>query len=220
MSLVRSRLSPAIEARFILDHTRTQSAERAVQDLVDGALAMAVVTLAQQSVPALSSQMEAWKAIPGYEGRYEASCQGRIRSLVHNKNQCRNVLRKTPLILKQQRKKDIYEYYYVHNLVLAAFVGPRPEGHEGCHRNGKSWDNRLENLRWATPKENSADKAKHGTVLKGSQLKVAKLNEEKVREIRRLYESGVGPTALAKKFGVYIRTIFFVVRREKWKHVT
>jgi hypothetical protein len=196
---------------------------------------MAVVTLAQQSVPALSSQMEAWKAIPGYEGRYEASCQGRIRSLVHNKNQCRNVLRKTPLILKQQRKKDIYEYYYVslpfvqegpkrhhyvHNLVLAAFVGPRPEGHEGCHRNGKSWDNRLENLRWATPKENSADKAKHGTVLKGSQLKVAKLNEEKVREIRRLYESGVGPTALAKKFGVYIRTIFFVVRREKWKHVT
>ena len=51
----------------------------------------------------------------------------------------------------------------VHHLVLEAFVGPRPEGHEARHLNGNCQDNRLKNLQWGTPEENAADKVKHRT---------------------------------------------------------
>jgi hypothetical protein len=51
----------------------------------------------------------------------------------------------------------------VHLLVLEAFIGPRPEGHQGAHENGNKLDNRLDNLRWKTPGENNRDKRRHGT---------------------------------------------------------
>lgn len=51
---------------------------------------------------------------------------------------------------------------YVHQLVLEAFVGPRPEGMVACHWNDISDDNRVENLRWATPQENRMDTIRNG----------------------------------------------------------
>jgi hypothetical protein len=56
----------------------------------------------------------------------------------------------------------------VHHLVLEAFVGPRPAGHEAAHGDGDKTNNALANLRWATPKENAADRYRHGTVLFGT----------------------------------------------------
>lgn len=56
----------------------------------------------------------------------------------------------------------------VHQLVLEAFVGPRPEGMEGCHNNGDCTDNRLENLRWDTSSNNKLDMLIHGTHPNGS----------------------------------------------------
>lgn len=51
----------------------------------------------------------------------------------------------------------------VHSLVLEAFVGPRPEGHEVCHKNGNRLDNRLENLTYGTRSENGFDSVRHRT---------------------------------------------------------
>jgi hypothetical protein len=51
----------------------------------------------------------------------------------------------------------------VHHLVLIAFVGPRPEGFDGCHNDGNPANNCLDNLRWDTPSGNMRDKRKHGT---------------------------------------------------------
>ncbi|MGC5078489.1 HNH endonuclease signature motif containing protein [Agrococcus sp. DT81.2] len=51
----------------------------------------------------------------------------------------------------------------VHHLVLEAFVGPRPDGMFGCHWNDDPYDNRLENLRWATPSANSLDSVRNRT---------------------------------------------------------
>jgi hypothetical protein len=58
--------------------------------------------------------------------------------------------------------------FYVHELVLLVFVGPRPsEKHEALHGNATRDDNRLENLRWGTTKENADDREKHGHVHRG-----------------------------------------------------
>ena len=50
----------------------------------------------------------------------------------------------------------------VHRVVLEAFVGPCPEGHEACHNNGNPSDNRLENLRWDTKSANALDRVRDG----------------------------------------------------------
>lgn len=50
----------------------------------------------------------------------------------------------------------------VHRLVLEAFVGPCPDGLEGCHGNGIPDDNRLDNLRWDTHESNMADRDQTG----------------------------------------------------------
>lgn len=50
----------------------------------------------------------------------------------------------------------------VHVLVLEAFVGPRPDGLQGCHWNDIKTDNRLENLRWDTASANMHDKVRNG----------------------------------------------------------
>lgn len=52
--------------------------------------------------------------------------------------------------------------YLVHHLVLKAFVGPKPAGMECRHLNGNPADDRLENLKWGTPTENSYDTVRHG----------------------------------------------------------
>lgn len=118
---------------------------------------------------------EQWLPVVGWEGFYEVSDLGRIRSVA------RIVIR------SDGRKRTVYakdlqphttRYGYrvaglyrgnkgtnapVHRLVLEAFVGPCPDGMEACHGNGVRDDNRLENLRWDTRKANVADMLNHGT---------------------------------------------------------
>jgi len=116
--------------------------------------------------------LEVWRPIPGYEGLYDVSDHGRLRSWL-TRNPCGKRREEEPVVLAQTQKGCEYNrvelrgngkknYCRVHMLVLAAFVGPRPEGHEGAHWNGDSRDNRLSNLRWATHAENEADKRRHG----------------------------------------------------------
>ena len=98
---------------------------------------------------------EIWKDIPGYEGIYQASNFGRIRSLKRNKalilkpGRCGSGYCKVKLWLNNVAK-DLS----VHRLVWTAFNGPIPEGLQINHLNEIKSDNRLENLSLCTPKEN------------------------------------------------------------------
>lgn len=108
----------------------------------------------------------------------------------------------------------------IHTLVMTAFVGPCPEGMQVAHNNGDRTDNRLENLRYATPLENSGDKFEHGTVLRGEQFSFAKMTEQTVLEIRRLYETGeFSQQSLADKFGINQTNVSQIVRRKTWTHI-
>lgn len=108
----------------------------------------------------------------------------------------------------------------IHRLVALAFLGPPPTpSHQVAHCNGDPYDNRLENLRWATATENNRDKAVHGTQCKGSTHGKSKLKETDVPAIRALAKSGIGPTAIAKTYGVRKGTIQFLLEGRTWSHV-
>jgi hypothetical protein len=127
----------------------------------------------------MTPEIETWLPVPGYEGYYEASDMGRVRSVdrvVMRSNGVSQfwkgrVLRpgramtsahlhvslRTPCI----RPKTIR----VHQLVMQTFVGPPPEGLEDCHANNDATDNRLENLRYDTHAANMRDLANRGIYL-------------------------------------------------------
>ncbi len=110
----------------------------------------------------------------------------------------------------------------VHTLMLSAFVGPKPPGHECRHLNGNRLDNRLDNLAWGTHAENISDSFRHGTNGKGMKSHTPKLTDDEVREIRRLRAENVCRRQVAARFGVTMATITRVVncsRRGGWGHV-
>lgn len=114
---------------------------------------------------------ERWLAVPGYEGSYEVSCRGRVRSL--DRRDSRGHRRRGKLLTPGAAEgahptvalcvNGIARSHHVHRLVLLAFVGPRPEDMQACHWNDDPTDNRIENLRWDTPSANSLDSVRNGT---------------------------------------------------------
>lgn len=115
---------------------------------------------------------EIWKPIPGWEGSYEVSDHGRVRSVdrivttrtgVRKRYQGRVLAltadRSGHLAVSLGRAKD----KAVHRLVLEAFIGPSTERQECCHNDGDPTNNNLSNLRWGSRSENQLDRVRHGT---------------------------------------------------------
>ncbi len=117
---------------------------------------------------------EIWKDIPGYEGKYQASTGGRIRSLSYE------VYGRNP---------------YTGELFKRAINGKPPEGTEILHKNGNPEDNRLENLRYGTRTENILDVYRQGGTWR-------KLSTDDVDAIRFGLFCGMRGVDLARTFGV------------------
>lgn len=156
---------------------------------------------------------EIWKAVPGYEGYLEVSNMGNVKSLARTVKKRHS----SGAIMKQHYPERLlnpmpsaagYVFVHVgvngvrrtmavHKLVLTAFVGPKPDGMEACHSNGRASDNRLENLRWDTHLSNSRDRLSHGTYKMGEAHHMAKFTDDQRREI-----AGLPPAQAKAKFGV------------------
>lgn len=164
--------------------------------------------------------MAEWKPIPGYEGRYDVSDDGRVRSY------WRQPWRSTPQRELKQRMDTGGGYptvqlgraktFRVHRLVLEAFVGPRPPGMGARHLNGNPADCRLSNLAWGTQAENMADSVQHKTSPKGTRHGSAKLTEDDVRTIRRLLATGTKQVDIAQQFGLNEATVRAIKARKTW----
>lgn len=120
--------------------------------------------------------MSEWRAVPGYEGSYEVSDEGEVRSVTrqvpYGRSGC--TLYKGR-ILKSTKLRNGYlsvklaiagntKTTYVHELVLRAFVGPRPYTEargEIRHLDGDKTNNRIANLKYGTIVENAADRIRH-----------------------------------------------------------
>lgn len=128
---------------------------------------------------------EQWRPIPGFEGYYEASDQGRVRSLDRTISDSagrtqtlrgrvltnvphyaqRSTGRRCIFVAVNLKRGGESRTETVHKLVMATFVGPRPDGAEVCHRNGDAQDCRLVNMYYGTASNNAFDRVRHGVNL-------------------------------------------------------
>jgi hypothetical protein len=106
-------------------------------------------------------ELETWRAVPGREGEYEVSDIGRVRSLPRERT--RGGVLKMPLSTRGYRRVNLRgKAVHVHQLVLEAFVGPKPAGLEARHLDDDRLNNLASNLAWGTRKENYDDAVRHG----------------------------------------------------------
>ena len=166
---------------------------------------------------------EEWRDVEGYEGLYQVSNMGRIRSLRYGRT----------YIVKNQHNDRGYCYislhkngkgkhYFVHILVAKAFIA-NPEGKKQVnHIDANKSNNCVENLEWVTQEENLQHAYKNGLIKIGSSHHCSQLTEEQVRYIRQNYtpyDKEFGRDALAKKFGVRKKVIYNVAHNITYKHV-
>lgn len=179
-----------------------------------------------------SKAQERWLPVLGYEGLYEVSDHGRVKScarIVDSVNvygPIRKPVKERMLKFGSAKGYSTVSLslegkvtaFTVHRLVMTTFVGERPEGHQTAHGDGNPLNNRLDNLRYATPVENSADMVDHGTLLRGQNVGTSKLTENDVREIKGL-EGEIPRHDLAAMYGVCYATISHIANGRSWSHV-
>lgn len=168
---------------------------------------------------------------PGYKVGSDGtvwSCHGRKGKGIGNGRGVRGALTNKWKQLKPGTNKDGVRYVYirskhgpicrsVHNLVLTAFVGPRPDGMQCRHFPDRDRsNNRLENLQWGTQKENEADKLIHGTHIRGERGSNVKLNNNQVIAIRSSTKTS---KQLASEYGISSGQVNQIRARRRWKHL-
>ncbi len=160
---------------------------------------------------------EIWKDIPGYEGEYQVSNLGMIKSLK------RGIIRKicpqkSGHLNVKLSKNGIKKFYGVHRLVLQAFVGPCPENYECRHFPDRNpANNRLDNLSWGTAKQNHLDCKVHGTDVAGERNGRCKLNDKQIEDIRQLKKQGRSSVWIANYYNLSKGYVNKILRGENRK---
>lgn len=168
---------------------------------------------------------EIWKDIPGYEGIYQASQLGRIRSVDRFDSIGRSIKGK---VLSYAFCGDDYQGValcsnakaktkYIHHLVYFTFFESIPKGMEVCHNDGNKENNNIGNLRLDTRKGNEKDKIAHGTITYGERNGCHKIKEKEVIDIRERYAAGgITMTKLAEEYDVQVSQISRIINRKRW----
>lgn len=173
---------------------------------------------------------ENWKDVPGYEGLYQVSDFGKIRSFYFdklNRSLSNNTKPIKPFLNDGYPQVRLYKNgtkqdYKVHYLVMLSFVCDRPDGMQVGHTNAIRTDNRLINLSWVTPSENSRHAhyvTKTMPFTGGEKNSASKLKNKDVINIRKLKTNGLSNAEIAKIFKVTRQNINFICKKETWTHL-
>ena len=153
---------------------------------------------------------EQWRPVVGYEKWYEVSDLGRVRRVpgpwaVNKAGKFLRAAIKNGYYIVGMSANCKIKTHSVHRLVLTAFVGPCPAGHQCDHIDGNRLNNAIDNLRWVTAKQNMQamhDRVDVGRFRRGVHESPRKLTGTMVEEIRRAHDSGESNASMAKRFGV------------------
>ena len=108
---------------------------------------------------------------------------------------------------------------YVHRLVLKTWDRLPGQNEEAAHLNGRRHDNRLANLRWVSPAENSYHKVLHGTLCVGESNPMSVLTDSAVVQMRQQRESGLPYHRIAKLHNISTMTAYRAVTGQSWSHI-
>jgi hypothetical protein len=154
---------------------------------------------------------EQWLPVVGFEGLYEVSDLGRIRSLRTGKIRIPGTVtggyRQIALCVSGKKS-----FLLVSRIVLSSFDRPPRPREEADHRDFDRGNNRLKNLQWKSKQANMDHSTRAGR-------RAQKLTADSVRQIRRRYAAGEKQADLALEFGVTQGSISMTVSGQKWKHV-
>lgn len=178
--------------------------------------------------------MEIWKDIQGFETRYQISDEGRVKSLSRRVPNGKGFINKVERILKSRLSfkgypcidlnthEGVKKNIVIHRLVAQAFI-PNPENKPQVnHIDGNKQNNAVENLEWVTNSENMKHATINGLRHKptGSKNHWAKLDENKVVEIREKYKKGgIRQQDLAKEYNICEELVQGITTYRFWKHV-
>lgn len=173
---------------------------------------------------------EEWRAIVGYEGYYEVSSLGRIKSLARTTRHGHKLKEK---IVNQSLNNSGYlgiglfknsrqEKFLTHRLVAQAFIGPRPDGKQINHKNGAKGDNSAVNLEYVTPSENQMHSYASGlqTPIVGVNHYKNKLSEGSVLLAIQMSKEGFTDRQIGEKFGVCRQAIYDIRTGRNWCKLT
>lgn len=196
---------------------------------------MAYVRLApnkimNHNIGMMAANEEEWRSIRGLEGYYEVSSLGRVRSM--NRIAVRidgiqltyrgRILKAIPnargywTVWPTKNRKKITKR--VHFLVAEAFLGPRPDGMEACHKDDDKSRNIPSNLYYTTHQQNVADRGSNGHTARGIQHGKAKLTDDDIRQIRSL-KGHISGRRIGNLYGVSHTNIQDIQSRKTWAHI-
>ena len=170
---------------------------------------------------------EVWKPIPGYEGFYEVSNVGRVKSLFRTDVRGKTVFEKilVPGFNKRWGRMQVRlckngdeKTWKIHSLVAHAFLGRQLAGMDVNHIDGNKLNNCVENLEYCTRSENVLHAVRMGLNPHWHETHpLAKLTEIDVACIRQLSSEGVTGVELSKRFGVGRAQISRILSGKRWK---
>lgn len=174
---------------------------------------------------------EIWKDVLGYEGLYQVSNIGRIKSMARYIVCGHGGRNKRETILKNQTHPQGYpqielnvggkfRLIKIHRLVAESFL-PNPNGLLVVnHINGIKEDNRVENIEWCTHQHNIIHAVKTGLrkVGRGEKSGNVKLKESDIPQIRALVKTN-SQRNVAKMFGVTQGTVQSILKGKTWNHI-
>lgn len=157
------------------------------------------------------------KDIPGYEGHYAATEDGRVWSYKNSLFRKYSFSRGYAVV--PLSKEGHIKTCRVNRLIAKTFI-PNPENKgEVNHKNGIKNDDRVENLEWVTPKENMQHALANGLVAVGSKSSSSKRTEQEILEIRKLHREGLGYRKIGRLFSMRPQSVKGIVKRVSWKHL-
>lgn len=166
---------------------------------------------------------EIWKDIEGFEGLYQVSNMGRVKSFHFKRNLILNPGNVNGYLEVSLYKPKTNKKRLVHILVAKAFIANPENLPEVNHKDGNKSNNRVENLEWVTSSQNKfhAIKSKLNPSAGVTHYR-AKFNAEEIKYIRKNYkpcDKKFGGKALAEKFKVDTETIYKIVKYKTYKNI-